>query len=189
MNQRMIQATQDDIRKDSKRLEITQFLNSLLADEYLLSTKTKSYHWNVTGPHFYELHRLFGDQYAQIDQLIDQIGERVRALGAKALGTMTEFLRCARLQERPGVYPSEWTMADDLYDDHEVLVHSLRGALAGNESLHCDISTSDFLTGVMQQHEKMAWILRSILGKRFAEMAGRAGDHPSGDRDRKVSND
>ena len=63
----------------------------------------------------------FGDQYAQIDQLIDQIGERVRALGANALGTMTEFLRCARLQERPGVYSSEWTMADDLYDDHEVL--------------------------------------------------------------------
>ena len=136
MNQRMIQAARDDIRQDSKRLEISQFLNSLLADEYLLSTKTKSYHWNVTGPHFYELHRLFGDQYAQIDQLIDQIGERVRALGANALGTMTEFLRCARLQEHPGVYPSEWTMADDLYDDHEVLVHSLRGALAGNESLH-----------------------------------------------------
>lgn len=150
--------------EDSNRREVTQVLNNLISDEYLLSTKTKNYHWNVTGPHFHVLHGLFGDQYAKLDQLIDRIGERIRALGVHAFGTTTEFPRCARLQERPGM-PSELAMVEDLYDDHEVLLRSLQGALAGNASLRFDFGTTDFLTRVMQEHEKMAWILRSVLGK------------------------
>jgi starvation-inducible DNA-binding protein len=66
----------------SNRREVTRVLNNLLSDEYLLSTKTKNYHWNVTGPHFHDLHTLFGYQYAELHVLIDQLGERVRALGA-----------------------------------------------------------------------------------------------------------
>jgi len=103
--------------EDSNRREVTQVLNNLISDECLLSTKTKNYHWNVTGPHFHVLHGLFGDQYTKLDQLIDRIGERIRALGANAFGTMAEFLRCTRLQERPGI-PSELAMVEDLYDDH-----------------------------------------------------------------------
>jgi starvation-inducible DNA-binding protein len=151
--------------EDSNRREVTRVLNNLLSDEYLLSTKTKNYHWNVTGPHFHDLHALFGYQYAKLDVLIDQVGERVRALGDNAFGTMTEFLRCTRLEERPGVHPSELAMVEDLYDDHEILLRSLRGSLAGNAGLHGDIGTTDFLTGVIQEHEKMAWMLRSVLGK------------------------
>jgi starvation-inducible DNA-binding protein len=150
--------------EDSNRREVTQVLNNLVSDEYLLSTKTKNYHWNVTGPHFHVLHGLFGDQYTKLDQLIDRIGERIRALGAHAFGTMTEFPRCTRLQERPGM-PTELAMVEDLYDDHEVLLRSLRGVLAGNASLRFDFGTTDFLTGAMQEHEKMAWMLRSVLGK------------------------
>ncbi len=139
--------------EDSNQREVTQVLNNLVSDEYLLSTKTQNYHWNVTG------------QYTMFDQLIDRIGERIRAFGANVFGTMTEFLRCTRLQERPGVHPSELAMVEDLHDDHEVLLRSLRGTLAGNASLRCDIGTTDFLTGAMQEHEKMAWMLRSVLGK------------------------
>jgi len=152
-------------REDSNRQEVTQVLNNLVSDEYLLSTKTKNYHWNVTGPHFHVLHGLFGDQYTKLDRLIDRIGEPIRALDANAFGTMTEFLRCTRLQERPGVHPSELAMVEDLYNDHEVLLRSLRGTLAGNASLRFDFGTTDFLTGAMREHEKMAWMLRSVLGK------------------------
>jgi starvation-inducible DNA-binding protein len=79
---------------DSNRRKVTRVLNNLLSDEYLLSTKTKNYRWNVTGPHSHDLHALFGYQYARLDVLIDQVGKRVHALGGNAFGTMTEFLRC-----------------------------------------------------------------------------------------------
>jgi len=151
--------------EDSNRREVTRVLNNLLSDEYLLSTKTKNYHWNVTGPHFHDLHALFGNQYAKLDVLIDEIGERVRALGSNAFGTMTEFLRCTRLQERPEVHPSELAMVEDLYDDHEILLRSLRGSLAGNASLRGDIGTTELLTRAIQEHEKMASMLQSVLGK------------------------
>jgi starvation-inducible DNA-binding protein len=151
--------------EDSNRREVTRVLNNLLSDEYLLSTKTKNYHWNVTGPHFHDLHTLFGYQYAKLDVLVDQVGERVRALGGNAFGTMTEFLRCTRLQERPGVHPSELTMVEDLYDDHQILLRSLRGSLAGNASLRSDIGTTELFTTAIQEHEKMAWMLQSVLGK------------------------
>jgi len=151
--------------EDSNRREVTRVLNNLLSDEYLLSTKTKNYHWNVTGPHFHDLHTLFGNQYAKLDVFIDEVGERVRALGGNAFGTMTEFLRCTRLQERPEVHPSELAMVEDLYDDHEILLRSLRGSLAGNASLRGDIGTTELLTRAMQEHEKMVSMLQSVLGK------------------------
>jgi starvation-inducible DNA-binding protein len=151
--------------EDSNRREVSRVLNNLLSDEYLLSTKTKNYHWNVTGPHFHDLHALFGDQYARLDVLIDQVGERVSALGGSAFGTMTEFLRCTRLHERPRVHPSELAMVEDLYDDHEILLRSLRDSLAGNASLRSDFGTTELLTRAIHQHEKMASMLQSVLGK------------------------
>lgn len=151
--------------EDNNRREVTRVLNNLLSDEYLLSTKTKNYHWNVTGPHFHDLHALFGRQYANLDVLIDQVAERVPALGGNAFGTMTEFLRCTRLQERPGVHPSELAMAEDLYNDHQILLRSLRGSLAGNASLRNDIGTTELLTRAIEEHEKMASMLQSVLRK------------------------
>jgi len=78
---------------------------------------------------------------------------------------MTEFLRCTRLQERPGVHPSDMTMVEDLYDDHQILLRSLRGSLAGNASLRNDTGTTELLTNTIQEHEKAASILQSVLGK------------------------
>ena len=151
--------------EQSNRREVTRVLNNLLSDEYLLSTKTKNYHWNVTGQHFHDLHALFGHQSAELEVLIERLAERIRALGGNAFGTMTDFLRCTRLQERPGVRPSELTMAEDLYDDHKILLLSLRGSLAGNASLSSDIGTTELLTSAIQEHEKMASMLQSVFGK------------------------
>ena len=154
-----------NIALHSNGREVTRVLNNLLSDEYLLLTKTKNYHWNVTRPQFPDLHALFGTQYAQLDVLIDRVAERVRALGGNAFGTMTEFLRCTRLQERPGVHPSEMTMDEDLYDDHQILLRSLRGSLAGNASLRNDTGTTELLTNTILHHEKMASMLQSVLRK------------------------
>jgi starvation-inducible DNA-binding protein len=119
----------------------------------------------VTGAHFHDLHGLFGNQYAKLDVLIDQVAERIRTLGGNAPGTMLEFLKFTRLEEHPGKYPNERGMVGDLCDDHETLIRELRRVLERNADIFCDAGTTDFLTTLMQEHEKMAWILRSVLGK------------------------
>jgi starvation-inducible DNA-binding protein len=139
-----------------------KILNQLLSDEYLLYTKTRNYHWNVTGPDFSELHKFFESQYAELDNIIDEVAERARSLGGNSLGTLREFLQQAKLKEIPGDYPTAKKMLANLLADHEALIQGLRHSLAAAEQFH-DMGTSDFLTGLMEQHEKMAWMIRSYL--------------------------
>ena len=147
----------------SSQVRVSEFLNALLADEYLLYTKTRNFHWNVVGPHFNELHKFFETQYELLDQSIDDIAERARALGENAVGTLTEFLKLTSLREQPGEYGDAHHMLSILLADHETIIRSLRTALKACAEEHHDAGTSDFLTGLMEQHEKMAWMLRSFL--------------------------
>jgi starvation-inducible DNA-binding protein len=140
-----------------------QILNTLLADEYVLYTKTRNYHWNVTGPQFNDLHRFFEGQYEQLNEVVDEVAERARTLGSPAFGTLTEFSEVTRLSEHPGVYPDAMTMIANLLGDHEAIVRVLRTDLETCTERYHDPGTSDFLTGLMERHEKMAWMLRSFL--------------------------
>jgi starvation-inducible DNA-binding protein len=88
--------------KDNHREGVVEILNALLADEFVLGTKTRNCHWNVTGPHFHDLHKFFDAQYEELDAILDNVAERARALGGHAVGTLAEFLKLARLQEQPG---------------------------------------------------------------------------------------
>lgn len=146
---------------EEARCEVARILNTLLADEHLLSTKTRKYRWNVNGGRFYDLHALFGEQYAKLDVLTDELAERVRSVGGFAIGTMTEFLKFARLDERPRLHPTERAMVEDLLDDHEALIRILRDLLESGSNHRCDVGTAGLLTRLLQEHEKMAWMLRS----------------------------
>ena len=150
---------------EKDRKPVLDILASLLADEYLLYTKTRNYHWNVVGPQFNDLHKFFEAQYGELNQVVDEVAERSRTLGAHALGTLAEFAQHARLKERPGVYPEAAAMLEDLLGDHETIVRQLRVDLETAMKRH-DAGTSDFLTGLMEQHEKMAWMLRAFGAKR-----------------------
>src|SRR6266511_4611858 len=90
---------------DSNRQSVVKILNTLLADEYVLYTKTRNYHWNVVGPQFNDLHKFFESQYEELDDVVDDVAERARALGGHANGTLAEFTKRARLREQPGNYP------------------------------------------------------------------------------------
>jgi starvation-inducible DNA-binding protein len=148
---------------DRDREEVVSILNTLLANEYVLYTKTRNYHWNVIGPQFHDLHEFFGKQYEELDEIVDDVAERARQLGGKALGTLPEFLKRAGIKEHPNEYPDARTMISNLLDDHEAVVRSLRiDADAAADKYH-DMGTNDFLIGLMEQHEKMAWMLRSFL--------------------------
>ena len=151
-----------DLTEKSRGSAVT-ILNRLLADEVVLGAKARNCHWNVTGPHFHDLHELFGSQYDALDGIMDEMAERARALGGHAVGTLTEFLNLAQLKEQPGKYPNGSEMTLQLLAGHEALIRQLRADVELCGTKLGDAGTTDFLTGVMEQHEKMAWMLRAIL--------------------------
>lgn len=151
---------------EMSREAVAGILNTLLSDEYVLYTKTRNFHWNVMGPHFHDLHKLFEAQYEELDGTIDEIAERARAVGGVASGSLAEFLRQTRLAEQsPGELDAK-AMAANLLDDHEAIIRSLREDLKTCEKHH-DAGTADFLTGLMEKHEKTAWMLRATVAEKL----------------------
>ncbi len=146
------------------RETIGRMLNRLLADEHVLYVKTRNYHWNVVGPQFHSLHEMFEEQYEKLAPAIDDIAERARALGVTALGSMSQFLDEAELQEDGGAPPEARTMLLNLLHDHEAVIRQLRSDIEACDEEHNDQGTADFLTGLMESHEEMAWMLRSQAG-------------------------
>ena len=142
--------------------EVALALNKLLADEYLLYTKTRNYHWNVEGPNFMEMHRFYESQASQLDEIIDEVAERIRALGHYAEGRLKDLLGLASLLEP--VYTSDQkNQLTHLLNDHETLIRVLRQSVNDFAEKSHDIGTSDFVTGWIKQHEKMAWMIRAYL--------------------------
>lgn len=146
---------------EQDREGVVSILTSLLADEYVLYTKTRNYHWNVISPHFNDYHKFFEGQYGEIEVFIDDIAERIRQLGGKAIATLDELKSHSRLKEHPGQYPSDREMLSNLVQDHESIIRNLRDGLEKCDQNFHDMGTSDFLTGLMEKHEKMVWMLRS----------------------------
>lgn len=138
-------------------------LTTILADEMTLYVKTRKFHWNVTGESFMEIHKLFQVQYTQTEETIDQVAERISKLGGKTIGTMEEFLDSTRLKESPGRNPSRNEMIKDLLDDHEFIIVHLRKDIDEYAANNKDAGTVDFLTGIMEEHETTAWVLRRYL--------------------------
>jgi starvation-inducible DNA-binding protein len=148
---------------DNDRKAVVEILNRLLSDEYVLLTKTRNYHWNVTGPQFSELHAFFESQYDALNEVVDEVAERARQLGGRAFGTLAEFAKAARLTEQPGGAPAARDMLASLLADHETVIRSLRGDIGPVADRYQDVGTSDFLTGLLEKHEKMAWMLRAFV--------------------------
>ncbi|HXG62745.1 MAG TPA: DNA starvation/stationary phase protection protein [Planctomycetota bacterium] len=146
-----------------KRPAVAELLNSLLADEFVLYAKTRNYHWNVRGIHFRELHKLFEEQYEKLDEILDEVAERVRTCGGLALGTLSEFLDGSRLREQPGRYPDSRAMIGDLLRDHEEVIDFIREAVVRCDDEFGDVGTSNFLADLLQDHEKMAWMLEATI--------------------------
>jgi len=146
---------------DKGRRRVIDALNQLLADEFVLYVKTRNFHWNVVGPNFAELHKFFEAQYEQLDDTIDAVAERARALDGVAAGSMADYLKLARLTEAAGQLGAT-EMLHALRADHEQLIRQLRADIevAGDAN---DAGTEDFLTGLVEEHEKAAWMLRAFV--------------------------
>ncbi|MFB2979231.1 Dps family protein [Microseira sp. BLCC-F43] len=146
-----------------QRQGVIDLLNADLSDAYLLLIKTKKYHWDVVGPQFRSLHQLWEEQYTALTESIDAIAERVRTLGGYPVGTAEGFLKYASIKEDPGSLPTANGMVENLVADHEQIIRNMRQHIDQcGEEFH-DQGTADFLTELMQQHEEMAWMLRSFI--------------------------
>jgi starvation-inducible DNA-binding protein len=135
-------------------------LSVILADEMTLYIKTRKFHWNVRGESFMELHKLFQSQYTELEESIDLIAERISKLGGKTIGTMKEYIEVTRLKEYHNKYPNQKDMLKDLLLDHEAVIVNLREDINTCALKNKDAGTADFLTGLMEQHETTAWVLR-----------------------------
>ena len=138
-------------------------LSVILSDEMTLYIKTRKFHWNVAGESFMELHKLFESQYAELEIIIDQVAERISKLGGKTIGTMNEFTLLSRIVEHPNKYPVQRAMISELLSDHEILIAELRKDIDVCASDSHDAGSADLLTGILQQHESITWILRRYL--------------------------
>jgi starvation-inducible DNA-binding protein len=147
-------------------------LNQDLADSYLLLVKTKKYHWDVVGPQFMTLHKLWQEHYEALTINVDVIAERVRTLGGYPVGTMEGFLKICSLKEHAGKVPTATGMVSQLLEDHEQIVRNLRKHIEQCSDEFKDDGTADFLTGLMKQHEQIAWMLRSFIEGEALEANG-----------------
>ncbi|WP_035674471.1 Dps family protein [Flavobacterium sp. 83] len=138
-------------------------LSSILANEMTLYIKLRKFHWNVSGESFMELHKLFEGQYKQLEESIDEIAERISKLGGKAIGTMKDFSDLSTIKESPNQYPAQKEMLKELLADHETIIVHLRKDVDLSTQENKDAGTADFLTGMMESHETMSWILRRYL--------------------------
>ncbi len=145
----------------ANREKIAKGLSILLADSYTLYLMTHNFHWNVTGPMFNSLHLMFMAQYTEQWNALDQIAERIRALGVAAPGTYKEFVKLASIREVEGV-PKANDMIRHLVTAQEATARTARKLFSLVDTAN-DQPTADLLTQRLEVHEKTAWMLRSLL--------------------------
>ncbi len=149
--------------KMKTREEVASMLSSLLADTYFVYLKTQNYHWNVQGPRFVTLHKLFEEQYRELAQAIDSLAERVRFLGFRSPGSFIEFRKLSQIQEEVSIVTAE-AMIEYLLADHETIAQNIREVVAVVQETG-DSGTEDLLVQQLRWHEKNTWLLRSHFGE------------------------
>jgi starvation-inducible DNA-binding protein len=148
---------------DDQRAGACELLRLALADECVIAFKTRNYHWNVRGPHFHSLHEFFGKQYETLDEKIDEVAEFIRYFGAGSPGSMAKMVEKTRLLEETDDDVNAELMVKTLLYDHEALIRSLRNDIEVATRKYEAADVADFLTGLLEDHEKMAWMLRATV--------------------------
>ncbi|GGF22589.1 Dps family protein [Flavobacterium limi] len=143
--------------------KVVDVLIKVLADEFVLYTKTRRAHWNIEGPDFYNKHLFFEKQYEELDEIMDTVAERVRALGHYTPATLKDFLELTHLSEELKEKNDSSGFIKELLLDHESIIIFLRENINSIANELQDAGTSDFITGLVEDHEKMAWMLRAHL--------------------------
>lgn len=148
---------------EEARQKTTNILSQLVADEFVLFTKTRNAHYNVEGIDFHAMHLFFETQYGELEEKIDAVAERIRHLGHYAPSSLKDYLRLTHLtEERDNEGNNSAAWIKDLTKDHEAIIIFIRENIETIEELN-DVGTADFLVGLMEEHEKAAWMLRAHI--------------------------
>jgi starvation-inducible DNA-binding protein len=137
-------------------------LNKILSDEVVLYIKTRNYHWNVEGESFMEMHKFYQSQYEELDEIMDDVAERIRFIGHYSEARLVDYLKLTHLSE-PQYTTDRKEQLRNLLMDHEAVIMNLRGLITTLGEKYNDLGSADFVTGLMEKHEKMAWMIRSYL--------------------------
>ena len=149
---------------------VAEILNKLLANEYVLYTKTLNYHWNVVGEDFYPLHLFFEKHYEELLDIVDEVAERARAVGGKTIASLKEFLKLTTLDESLfGEGKTAHEMLHQLLRDHETIIKQIRKDIDVTMSKYDDAGTSNFLAELIEKQEKMAWMLRAFVSRKVVK--------------------
>jgi starvation-inducible DNA-binding protein len=147
---------------EEQKQQSAMILSRILADEYLLYTKTRNYHWNVEGDNFIEMHEFYERLYNELDEVFDEVAERIRMLGHYSQGRLKDFLKVTSLEEEEYTNDQKVQLSN-LLSDHETIIRLMRNDIDKlDDELH-DKGNADFVTGLMKAHEKTAWMIRSYL--------------------------
>ncbi|MDF1612186.1 Dps family protein [Stygiobacter electus] len=145
------------------KLKIAELLKPILADQFVLYTKARNYHWNVTGNMFFTLHIKFEELYTELANDIDETAERIRTYGLNAPGTMSEFLKLSGLKEEAeATYPDQFTMAKKISDDYDFIAARLNEVGLKLQKEYGDEITAGKLYSIAERYEKHAWLLKSL---------------------------
>jgi starvation-inducible DNA-binding protein len=149
---------------DSARIAVIALINQQLADHYVLMTKTRFYHWNISGPEFNDLHELLDSHYGQLAEMVDEIAEQALKLGGQAAGTLAWFTAHSRISEDQGeAVPNTREMLANLLDAHEMILSTLHTDMSACENDYEDHVTGDMFQDMSAAHHKMAWMLRMLI--------------------------
>lgn len=146
---------------EENRNAVSAQLAKLLADEFVLYTKTRNAHWNIEGADFHAMHLFFETQYQQLDDVMDSVAERIRKIGHYAPATLTQLLQLTHLTEATANKNDSAGFIKELLEDHESIITFIRGNINPFANEYHDAGTSDFITGLLETHEEMAWMLRA----------------------------
>jgi len=149
--------------KPQNLADVAHSLSQILADEFVLYTKTRNAHWNVEGADFYNKHKFFEEQYGQLEEIVDEVAERIRKLGHFAPATLKQYLELTHLSEVGPEKNDSLSYIKTLLEDHQTILVHLRGNITSYADALRDLGTSDYITGLMEKHETMAWMLRAHL--------------------------
>ncbi len=150
---------------DKNRQTSADQLSKILADEFILYSKTLNAHWNIEGPDFHAVHVYLETLYNQQQEIVDTVAEKIRALGHYVPAQLNKYLELTHLSERaPGKNDSQ-TLYAELLADHESIIIFIRENIKPMADKLKAEGISDYITGLMEQHEKTAWMLRSHLSK------------------------
>ena len=142
---------------------VSNELAKLLADEFVLYTKTRNAHWNVTGDNFHANHIFFENQYKQLDEIIDSVAERMRKIGHYAPASLKTYLELTHLTEYSERTNDGLGFMKDLLQDHESIIEFIRGNITPFADDYKDYGSSDFITDLIEIHEEMDWMIRSYF--------------------------